>query len=165
MLKVPKEYRRYFDAGFIKKIVLTSREKLGFFTAHLPRLFEYPWILDRVIREGGETVIDFGAGVSPIPLLLAQAGKRVVTVDNSPLRRTPMQKGDINEWGYLDYSQFDASIKSYNCNFEDIDFTEVTVNCVYSISVIEHIPADVRRKLLVNITAAIANNGCLILTL
>ena len=85
-------YQARFGAAPIERVVHASLDRLGFFTAHAPRLFEYPWIIDAVMRPK-EMVVDLGAGVSPVPLILSGAGKTVVTVDNSSMIRVLTENG------------------------------------------------------------------------
>jgi len=157
-------YQARFGAAPIERVVHVSLDRLGFFTAHAPRLFEYPWIIDAVMRHGGEMVVDLGAGVSPVPLILSGAGKTVMTVDNSSMVRVLDGQTAIHEWGFLDYATLDPRMRSVNTSFESADFSPFTVNCVYSISVIEHMPATVRRSIFAKIGDMLVEGGSFIAT-
>ena len=62
-------------------LVAKSREVIGFFPAHNPRALEYPWILANVPADlRGLRMLDVGAGVNPLPFVLADRGAAVVTV-------------------------------------------------------------------------------------
>lgn len=162
-----EDYRYYnslVDSTLLAKIIETSQEHLGFFTRHLPRRLEYPWILERVSK-CGETIVDLGAGVSPLPLLLALAGKHVTTVDYSDTVREIAEKSTWNEWGYLDYAQIDPAIRSINADFTKVILDAGSIDCVYSVSVIEHMPAQVRREIWLRSADALAPQGMLILSL
>jgi len=145
--------------------VACSRLYFGWYTKHFPRIYEYPWLLATLKNPDGKKIGDLGAGVTPIPILLAQAGAEVVTIDNSTHIRSPQQLIGVNEWGFLDYSVFDEKIYSQNILLTSDTFEANTFDCWYSISVIEHTPASVRRDLLKVLARLIKADGELFLTL
>jgi len=129
----------------LRVLVDKSRDAFGFFAAHTPRCLEYPWILSCLPdKMNGISVLDVGAGVNPVPLVLADRGANVFTVDNHALRRDLSQKQDLNEWGYLDYSVIESRIQSINTAYETFS-AMVKFDVIYSVSVIEHVTASMRR--------------------
>jgi hypothetical protein len=58
--------------------------------------------------------MDVGAGVSPLPIVLAQKGVRVDCNDKSPTSRIMPVTAEWNEWGLFDYSVVDPRIRSYH---------------------------------------------------
>ncbi len=125
-----------------------SREKIGFFPYSVIRTHEYMWFVDQLSRVNGkEVVLDVGAGVSCIPFKLAERGALVTTVDLHPTIRNEQSRENWNEWGYLDYSQIDSRIKSFNVDMAKVKLGEM-FDIVYSISVIEHMPALMRRSVI-----------------
>jgi len=129
----------------LRILVDKSRQAFGFFADHTPRCLEYPWILSRFPEIlNGTSVLDVGAGLNPVPLMLANRGADVFTVDNHVLKRDLSQKTDLNEWGYLDYSLLDSRITSLNTAYETFS-AAVKFDAIYSVSVIEHVKANVRR--------------------
>jgi 2-polyprenyl-3-methyl-5-hydroxy-6-metoxy-1,4-benzoquinol methylase len=122
-----------------------SRAEIGFFPAHTPRTLEYPWILNNLPKDlQSKTILDVGAGVNPLPLLLADRGAAVVTLDNHREIRDVTQRSQWNEWGFLDYSSLDRRITSIFTSYETWT-TPTLFDCIYSVSVIEHLPAATRR--------------------
>jgi cyclopropane fatty-acyl-phospholipid synthase-like methyltransferase len=118
---------------------------LGFFTNHYPRVFEYSWLCElgsNLLDESN--ILDIGAGVSPLPLWFAERRCTVVTVDNHKLDRTGSDVASWNEWGFLDYASLHPRITSRNCDM--LDVTEADFDLIYSVSVIEHLPAETRRQ-------------------
>jgi len=158
------EYIRAFPYLPIDQVVDHSRAHLGFFSAHGPRLFEYPWMLDRLRKLGCASVADFGAGVSPIPLMLAEGGTSVVTVDLSDRIVEIAPNARLTEWGFLDYGVLDPRIVSFNRSFETVDFP-APLDAVYSISVIEHVPARIRRRIFAHIGMLLPVGGHFVATL
>lgn len=130
----------------LRVLVDKSRDAFGFFAGHTPRCLEYPWILSCLPDKMNEiSVLDVGAGVNPVPLILADRGADVFTVDNHAYRRDLSQKQDLNEWGYLDYSIIESRIHSENTAYETFS-AKVKFDVIYSVSVIEHLMASTRRS-------------------
>ena len=127
-------------------LVACSRENFGWFTKHSLRSIEYPWIVAQS-KDLGPKMLDVGAGVSPLPIYLTErCGKQVTTVDYNEVIVKRERVASNNEWGYLDYSQFDKRISSFNKNIADFS-DDASYDIIYSVSVIEHMPADIRRMM------------------
>ncbi len=149
----------------LKALSTLSREKLGFFPQTIIRTIEYPWIAARMpLRAEGMRVLDMGAGVSALPLWLAQRGARVTTVDGHSAIRVPPAQPNWNEWGFLDYGNIDGTIRSHNCLMQDMQGAG-PFELIYSVSVIEHIPAEARRAVLAAMKENLVPGGRLLLTL
>ena len=141
-----------------------SREKIGFFPVTVIRTHEYPWFVDQLSNCKGKTALDVGAGVSCIPFKLADMGAHVTTVDLHSVIRNEQPKEIWNEWGYLDYSKFNPLISSFNADMADIDLGE-SFDVVYSVSVIEHMPASMRRAVITKMAENCKIGGEIILSL
>ena len=149
----------------LRELVACGRERIGFFPAHNPRALEYPWVLASLPAQlAGLRILDVGAGVNPLPFALARRGARVVTMDNHPLQRNPAQREEWNEWGFLDYSQVDARIASLHVAYEESP-DSMGFDCIYSVSVIEHLPCAVRRTWMRKFAAQLPSDGMLLLTI
>jgi 2-polyprenyl-3-methyl-5-hydroxy-6-metoxy-1,4-benzoquinol methylase len=149
----------------LRELVDSGRERIGFFPAHNPRALEYPWVLTSLpAQPTGMRILDVGAGVNPLPLVLAQRGAHVVTMDNHPLQRDLGQRDEWNEWGFLDYSQLDTRITSLNVAYEESP-DAMTFDCIYSVSVIEHLPCAVRKTWVRKFAAHLPAGGMLLLTI
>lgn len=157
-------YRNRFPDLPVQTVIDTSREKLGFFSSHPPRLFEYPWILKTMAELESRACADFGAGVSPIPLMLAERGKSVVSVDSSERTVEVTPDATLTEWGFLDYAALDPRIVSFNQSFEAVEFPK-PLDAIYSISVIEHVPAKIRRRIFAHMGMLLPAGGHFVATL
>jgi 2-polyprenyl-3-methyl-5-hydroxy-6-metoxy-1,4-benzoquinol methylase len=143
-----------------------SRAIFGWYTSHLPRVFEYPWILERLGFElAGKRIGDLGAGVCSLPFLLANRGAKVVTVDSHEDVVSEDALEAANEWGYFDYSRLNANIESLNESVGPKTFADASFDCWYSVSVVEHMPARVRRRVLTAVSRSLKAGGRLLLTL
>lgn len=139
-------------------LVRLSREELGFFPKTIIRTVEYPWFARRMISDRDRRVLDIGAGVCALPLWLSREGCSVVTIDFSPNVRELESKQRWNEWGYLDYGQIDPRISSHQINALNFE-PDKPFDTIYSVSVIEHMPAEIRRGILAKLPNWLAPGG------
>lgn len=154
------------DWRLLSQLTRISREKLGFFPKTIIRTIEYPWFANRLRADPTGRVLDIGAGVCALPLWLAQQGSTVVTIDSSPHQRNSddSDKTHWNEWGYLDYSRLDARITSHHLDAQLYQIEE-PFDTIYSVSVIEHMPANVRRNILNKLPSWLAPGGRVLFSL
>ena len=146
------------------ELVDRSRKELGFFPATAIRCIEYPWFLAAAEElPAGSSIVDFGAGVSALPLALSARGHSVTTVDSHHWVRTHANKAEWNEWGFLDYASIDPRITSYNEPFESAPLGQQ--NAVFSVSVIEHMPAIARREAFAHAALILEPGGLLRLSI
>lgn len=150
--------------ALLRDLAALSRAQLGFFPQTIIRTIEYPWIAARMPQAEGLRVLDMGAGVSALPLWLARRGARVTTVDGHGLHRVPPARSDWNEWGFIDYASLDGRVRSHNCLMQDLQGAG-PFDLIYSVSVIEHIPAEARRAVLAAMRDHLVPGGRLLLTL
>ena len=139
---------------------------LEFYPDHAPRLWEYP-VVSRLIDEHlppGSTLVDVGAGVTPLAPFLTGRGYVVDTVDPSPIRRTWPPQLDWNEWDYLDYAEAGLAHRSWNTTLGKVP-PHNQFDGAYSISVIEHVPAKGRRAMLADIADRVRTGGLVALTI
>ena len=147
-----------------------SIRNLGFYTKTGARSFENPLVISKLLKfafyngHQDQYIIDFGTGVSPVPILLSDLGFRVTTVDCSNRIVANLEKSKWNDWGFLDYSFFRPEITSVNIDFSEFDNKGVKYDFVISISVIEHITNQLRRKCLKKCADILKIGGKLIFT-
>lgn len=149
--------------SLLAQAIVRSRSAFGFFPDHLPRCIEYPWMLEQLQSSKTLRVIDAGAGVSVLPLLLADRGHEVTTVDPHPLVRNGTPRETWNEWGFLDYSELHPRILSEQVAYED-SAAKTDIDVVVSVSVVEHLPARVRRGWFEHASRQLVPGGRLLLT-
>lgn len=150
----------------LTSLVALSRKSFGFFNKTLSRSVEYPYIIKTIGAIVGKHVLDVGAGVSPLPLYLALHGATVVTVDNSATVRQPdCDRHEWNGWGFFDYGQLNDNIASLNRDICDIEFSAEQFDCIYSVSVLEHMSAESRRAMWGRMSPWVKESGLLLLTL
>lgn len=110
----------------------------------------YPWILRRVWGLlPGARLLDLGAGVNPLPLMLADAGAQVHCVDSSDVvRRLPATR-NWSGWGFFDYSSLHANLTSFQCPAE-IFRPALRYDAIYSAGMLAHLEATARRTVIAN---------------
>ena len=149
----------------LRRLVGLSRNHFGWFSKQVSRAFEYPWVATALQRLGRKPVLDIGAGISPLPLLLAETGTNVVTMDNSPLTRDPDEGGrQWNGWGFLDYSALHPGIRSIHADAATTSQPPGMFPAIYSVSVLEHLPATARRAVWGRIAHWLEPGGSLFIT-
>ena len=149
----------------LDKIVKLSRAEFGWYTKQWLRGLEYPWIIKTIGDNlNGLRILDVGAGVSPVPIMLARAGAEVTTVDyNEVVRANPENCRNWNEWGFLNYSLFEPTISSFNCSILDFEAAK-PFDFIYTISVVEHMPATLRRNFIKKASELMVRGGLLLIT-
>ena len=88
----------------------------------------------------------------------------VTTVDKHSSLRNSQPRDTWNEWGFLDYGAIDPRITSHNIDFGTFDPGHC-YDMIYSVSVIEHMPATVRRAVITRIGLLLRPGGRLLLSL
>jgi SAM-dependent methyltransferase len=148
----------------LRQLVDLSRRALGFYTSHYPHTLNYPWIVEWLERVPKGRVLDIGAGVSPVPLLLAERGLFVDCVDSHPVVRTPPTKPDWNEWGFFDYGALHENLTAHQCDIAN--FTPpARYDAIYSISSLVHMTRDVREEVLRHCGEWLGPQGLLLLAI
>jgi hypothetical protein len=145
---------------------LHARGSTTFYPDHAPRLWEYP-VVARLIADRvppGSHLVDVGAGVTPLAPFLTDLGYSVDTVDPSATRRGWPPQPDWNEWDYLDYGRAGLANQSWNRTLDRLP-RRLRFDGAYSISVIEHVTADDRRRLLGEMAGRVASGGLVVLTI
>jgi 2-polyprenyl-3-methyl-5-hydroxy-6-metoxy-1,4-benzoquinol methylase len=147
----------------LDELVATARAVFGFFPNHYPYTFNYPWVLERLEPlPPGARVLDVGAGVSPLPIVLAQRGLQVDCIDSSPTSRTMPVTAEWNEWGFFDYSTVNPHIRS--CQREAHGYESApTYDRVYSVSVLAHMSRLDRDKTVERVPGWLKPGGRLLL--
>jgi len=147
----------------LDELVATGRAVFGFFPNHYPYTLNYPWVLERLEPlPPGARVLDVGAGVCPLPIVLARRGLRVDCIDNSPMLRTMPVTAEWNEWGFFDYSTVDPHIRSYRREAHEHESAQ-RYDRVYSVSVLAHMRSLDRDKTVERIPGWLKPGGRLLL--
>ncbi len=157
---------RHPDLLSLITLRLHARRTTRFYPDHAPRLWEYPVVAQLIAEElaPGSRLVDIGAGVTPLAPFLTSRGYVVDTVDPSPTIRTWPPQPEWNEWDFLDYGAAGLAHRSWNCTLGEVP-SGTPFDGAYSISVIEHVPAKVRRALLADISARTRLGGLVVLTI
>jgi SAM-dependent methyltransferase len=152
-------------AGLLGELVDISRAAFGFFVDQFTYTINYPWVAARLEDlPAGSRVLDVGAGVSPIPLWLADRGVLVDTVDNHPIVRTLPNTEDWNGWGFFDYRQLHPNVVSHHGAIADFA-PAAEFDAVYSICVLAHMPRALREDTLWRCRGWLRTGGRLLLTI
>jgi cyclopropane fatty-acyl-phospholipid synthase-like methyltransferase len=153
------------NVNLLSHLVELSRGAFGFYPSHFPYTINYPWVSERLEHlSKGSRVLDIGAGVSPVPLFLAEKGVLVDCVDNSRCIRTLPFSADWNEWGFLDYGALNQNLAAHHCDITEFSPT-TTFEAIYSIAALAHMPRATREQTLHRCYEWLQPGGMLLLTL
>lgn len=108
------------------------------------RVWEYPFVYhhlrkyrESLVREINPTVVDLGSGVTFFPFAVANLGYEVIALDKDPICEPNYRRA-------LAALPLEAGSISFKCaDATSIPLPESSVDCVYCISVLEHIPGAV----------------------
>lgn len=130
------------------ELISIAETNFGYFDEYPPYRYLYPWVISCFANlNPGAGILDAGAGVSPLPLFWDRRGIYVDTVDASPEQvRLPLD-GNATAWGFLDYGELFPHLRSFNVAIEDYH-ADRTYDGIYSVGMIAHLPAKVRRNVL-----------------
>jgi 2-polyprenyl-3-methyl-5-hydroxy-6-metoxy-1,4-benzoquinol methylase len=149
----------------LDELVATGRAVFGFFPDHYPHTLNYPWVLERLepLRPGTR-VLDVGAGVSPLPIVLSRRGIVVESIDKSSTIRTMPVTPEWNEWGFFDYSVVDPRIQSYHRDARE-HVPAQRYDRIYSVSVLAHMTRPEREETIHLLSQWLGPGGRLLLAI
>jgi SAM-dependent methyltransferase len=132
----------------LNEIVETSRRTFGFFTRHYPHTINYTWVLERLeFLKPSSNILDMGAGVSPLPVMLAGRGHKVDCVDGSRYVRKFPVDASWNEWGFFDYAAIHPNLVAWNLPCNAFAPSQL-YDRIYSVSVLAHMRSSERDEAL-----------------
>ena len=136
-----------------------SDRYFGWHDTHFSRVWEYPWVANQLDLRPGVSVLDAGAGRSPLPFFCAESGAKTCTVDSG------MSEWE-GTWGYFDYSTLYPAIISFNTDFCHLPWAQDSeFDFIICVSVIEHMSAQDRRKTWSEFKRILKSYGKLVLTI
>jgi SAM-dependent methyltransferase len=153
------------NVDLLCRLVELSRGAFGFYPSHFPYTINYPWVIERLGQlPKGSRVLDIGAGVSPVPLFLAEKDILVDCVDNSRHIRTPPFDADWNEWGFLDYGALHRNLTAHHCDIAQFS-PSTGFDAIYSIASLAHMTRTTRENTLHRCHHWLHPQGLLLLTI
>ena len=128
----------------------------------ITRRFEYPWAYHAVPLTPGMRAVEIGGSLAGLQFVLSKEGIRMINVD--PGERAahgwPVNQESI---GRLNRA-FDTDVELRNCYIEEAALEGASVDLVYSISTIEHIPLDLLPSILAEVNRILVPGGRFVLT-
>lgn len=126
------------------------------------RRFEYPWAFHAVPVGPGTRVVEIGGSLAGFQFVLAAEGAKVINVD--PGERAaigwPVDNATIARLNRT----FGTDVELRNCFLEEAGLPDGSVDVVYSISTIEHIPVELLPSILAEVERILVPGGRFVLT-
>lgn len=127
------------------------------------RMYEYPYsyyhikkLIPKMERSERPIIVDFGSGVTFFPFSIQKLGANVICTDIDPIAKIDIEKAIE----VFELKENDVSFRLISG--KKVPFEDEEVDCVYCISVIEHIPDFLNT--LKEIKRILIKNGYFILT-
>lgn len=128
----------------------------------ITRRFEYPWAYHAVPLRPGARAVEIGGSLAGLQFVLAHQGVKVINVD--PGERAahgwPVNHDSIARLNRA----FNTDVELRNCYIEEAGLEERSVDLVYSISTIEHIPLELLPSILAEVNRILVPGGRFVLT-
>lgn len=126
------------------------------------RRFEYPWAFHAVPVEAGKVVVDLGGSLGGLQFVLSRAGAKVINVD-------PGEKAAMG-WPVSGVTiaalnrAFGTSVELRSAFLHEAGLADESVDTLYSISTLEHVPVDELGSLAAEIGRILRPGGHAVLT-
>ncbi|HEU5396807.1 MAG TPA: methyltransferase domain-containing protein [Verrucomicrobiae bacterium] len=127
------------------------------------RTFEYPWAFDAGQLQPGMKVLEIGGGLSGFQFALGRFGCRVVNVDPGMAAHGvgwPCDQKTIR----LMNARFGTDVELRNTTVDRAELPDAAFDRAYSISVLEHLPADEIPGVMAHVYRCLIPGGLFILT-
>ena len=128
----------------------------------ITRRFEYPWAFHAVPLRPGMRAVEIGGSLAGLQFVLSREGVRVINVD--PGERAahgwPVNHESIARLNRA----FGTDVELRNCYIEEAGLEDASVDLVYSISTIEHIPLELLPSILHEVERILVPGGRFVLT-
>jgi SAM-dependent methyltransferase len=153
-------------SGILRRIISASprlRGAFSFQSNNTTREVEYPWAFCATPIEPGMRVLEIGGGLSGFQFVLSRAGCSVVNVDpgmGANGRGWPVDNASIARLN----RSFGTNVQLFHGFLRDAPIAPGSLDRVFSISTIEHIPTDEARDLMVRVYELLKPGGCCVLT-
>jgi SAM-dependent methyltransferase len=128
------------------------------------RIYEYPWAFFAAPVECGISVVEIGGGLSGFQFVLSKSGARVINVDPGESASGigwPCDRATIARLNRA----FGTDVRLENTTLAEAQLADESVDRVYSISTIEHIPVSEDRALASEIRRVLRPGGKVVLTI
>lgn len=136
----------------------------GFQDNSTTRRFEYPWAFHAINASRGDNIVEIGGGLSGLQFVLSKSGARVRNVDPGESATGlgwPVHASSIARLNRA----FGTDVRLISNTLEEANLASDSVDKVYSISAIEHIPADEIPSLAREVARVLRPGGSCVLTI
>jgi SAM-dependent methyltransferase len=140
------------------------RGPFGFQPNNQTRLFEFPWAYFELTGPAGRRALDVGGSNSGLQFVLSGEGTKVTNVDPGEEARGRGWRVSAESIARLNRA-FKTDVTLISSTVQEADLPSEHFDVAYSISTIEHIPADEYPSLMSELRRVIKPGGRLVLTI
>jgi SAM-dependent methyltransferase len=129
----------------------------------ITRRFEYPWAFHAVPVGPGMRAVEIGGSLAGLQFVLAAAGVKVINVDPGERAAVgwPVTHASIDRLNQA----FGTDVRLCNCFLEEAGLKSESIDLVYSVSTIEHIPVELLPSILDEVYRILVPGGRCVLTI
>jgi SAM-dependent methyltransferase len=128
------------------------------------RVYEYPWAFHAAPVHAGLSIVEIGGGLSGFQFVLAKQGASVVNVDPGEAATGFGWHCDPESIARLNRA-FRTNVQLRNTTLADAGLADASVDRIYSISTVEHIPTDELPGLARDIRRVLRPGGEVVMTI
>ena len=136
----------------------------GFQVNSTTRRFEYPWAFHVAPVTTGNRVVEIGGSLAGLQFVLARSGARVVNIDPGEAASTHGWPVGTARIARLNRA-FGTDVQVIEATLQQARLPTDSIDTVYSISTIEHIPVTELQSLMKDIARILRPGGLCVLTL
>lgn len=145
-------------------VMPSLRGPFGFQGNNTTRTAEYPWAFHVTPIAPGLKVLDLGGGLSGFQFVLDRYGCKVVNVDPGMDARGLGWPVDAKRMARLNRA-FGTSVTLHNCFLHEAPLEADSFDRIFSISVLEHIPAEELPEIMRGVYRLLKPGGFFVITL
>lgn len=127
------------------------------------RAFEYPWVFHTLPLKDGARILEIGGGLSGLQFVLSSLGYSVTNIDPGQVEMRKTWRYDEGFFAALN-RRFNTAVELRKVTIDKAALADSAFDCAYSISVLEHLPAEAVTDVMKHVWRCLKPGGTFVLT-